>query len=125
MYNKIIMIGNLTRDPELKNAPSGTPVCGFGIAVNKKYKKDNEMKEEVTFINVIVFGKQAESCGQYLNKGSQVLVEGSLRESRWETEDGKKSSKHEIIAQSVRFMSKAQAQEGTDKPEETTDIEPF
>jgi single-strand DNA-binding protein len=125
MYNKIIMIGNLTRDPELRNTPQGTPVCGFGIAVNKKYKQGEEMKEEVTFINVIVFGKQAESCGQYLNKGSQILVEGSLRESRWETDDGKKRSKHEIIAQSVRFMSKSQAQESTDKPEETTDVEPF
>ncbi len=133
MFNKTILIGNLTRDPELRYTPQGTSVCNFGLAVNRKYKQGEEMKEEVTFINIVVFGKQADTCGQYLNKGSSVLVEGRLQERRWETEDGQKRSKHEIVAQNIRFMSKKQStseyssQGGGSAyaPEETTDIEPF
>ena len=109
MFNKIILIGNLTRDPELRYTPQGTSVCNFGLAVNRKYKQGEEMKEEVTFINIVVFGKQADTCGQYLNKGSSILVEGRLQERRWETEDGQKRSKHEIVAQNIRFMSKKQS----------------
>ena len=133
MFNKTILIGNLTRDPELRYTPQGTSVCNFGLAVNRKYKQGEEMKEEVTFINIVVFGKQADTCGQYLNKGSSILVEGRLQERRWETEDGQKRSKHEIVAQNIRFMSKKQStseyssQGGgqSHAPEETTDIEPF
>ena len=133
MFNKVILIGNLTRDPELRYTPQGTSVCNFGIAVNRKYKQGDEMKEEVTFINIVVFGRQADTCGQYLNKGNPVLVEGRLQESRWETEEGQKRSKHEVVAQSVRFLPRKQS--GTDSeqmsrgsttpPDETTDIEPF
>ena len=132
MFNKVILIGNLTRDPELRYTPQGTSVCNFGLAVNRKYKHGEEMKEEVTFINIVVFGKQADTCGQYLNKGSSVLIEGRLQESRWETEDGQKRSKHEVVAQNVRFMSKRQSASDhssgsgtTSAPEENTDIEPF
>lgn len=133
MFNKIILIGNLTRDPELRYTPQGTSVCNFGIAVNRKYKQADEMKEEVTFINVVVFGKQADTCGQYLNKGSGVLVEGRLQERRWETEDGQKRSKHEVVAQNVRFLSRRQSAADFGgggggemvPPDETTDIEPF
>jgi len=131
MFNKVILIGNLTRDPELRYTPQGTSVCNFGIAVNRKYKQGEEMKEEVTFINIVVFGKQADTCGQYLNKGSSVLIEGRLQERRWETEDGQKRSKHEVVAQNIRFMSKKQGAsdysggEMGHPPDETTDIEPF
>jgi single-strand DNA-binding protein len=131
MFNKVILIGNLTRDPELRYTPQGTSVCNFGLAVNRKYKQGEEMKEEVTFINIVVFGKQADTCGQYLNKGSGVLVEGRLQERRWETEDGQKRSKHEVVAQNIRFMSRKQGAsdysggETVPPPEETTDIEPF
>lgn len=131
MFNKVILIGNLTRDPELRYTPQGTSVCNFGLAVNRKYKQGEEMKEEVTFINIVVFGKQADTCGQYLNKGSSVLVEGRLQERRWETDDGQKRSKHEVVAQNIRFMSRKQGTSdhsggGTaPAPEETTDIEPF
>ncbi|MBI5407914.1 MAG: single-stranded DNA-binding protein [Nitrospirae bacterium] len=135
MFNKIILVGNLTRDPELRYTPQGTSVCNFGIAVNRKYKQGEEMKEEVTFINVVVFGKQADTCGQYLNKGSAVLIEGRLQERRWETEDGQKRSRHEVVAQSVRFMSSkkqgaaadydAPGGEETAPPDETTELEPF
>ena len=135
MYNKVILIGNLTRDPEVRYTPQGTSVCNFGLAVNRKYKHGDEMKEEVTFINIVVFGKQADTCGQYLNKGSSVLIEGRLQERRWEQEDGQKRSKHEVVAQSVRFMSKRQSAPDMEPsrgmssqsmpPDEITDIEPF
>ncbi len=130
MFNKIILIGNLTRDPEVRYTPQGTSVCNFGIAVNRKYKQGDETKKETTFIDVVVFGKQADTCGQYLNKGSGVLVEGRLQERRWETEDGQKRSKHEVVAQSVRFLPKRSeaapaGTEGAIPPDETTDLEPF
>lgn len=132
MFNKIILIGNLTRDPEVRYTPQGTSVCNFGIAVNRKYKQGDELKEDVTFINVVVFGKQADTCGQYLNKGSSVLVEGRLQERRWETDEGQKRSKYEVVAQTVRFLSRKQpsaagVQEGENvvAPDETTDLEPF
>ena len=133
MFNKVILIGNLTRDPELRYTPQGTSVCNFGIAVNRKYRQGDEMKEEVTFINIVVFGKQADTCGQYLNKGNPVLVEGRLQERRWETEDGQKRSKHEVVAQTVRFLPRKQSGTNSEPmgggdtvpPDETTDIEPF
>lgn len=131
MFNKVILIGNLTRDPELRYTPQGTSVCNFGIAINRKYKQAEETKEEVTFINIVVFGKQADNCGQYLNKGNSVLVEGRLQERRWETEEGQKRSKYEVVAQTVRFLSKKTDVSGAPKdsdtipPEETTDLEPF
>lgn len=133
MFNKVILMGNLTRDPEVRYTPQGTSVCNFGIAVNRKFKQGDEMKEEVTFINIVVFGKQADSCGKYLNKGNPVLIEGRLQEQRWETEDGQKRSKHEVVAQQVRFLSKkhdagdagSMSDERAMQHDETTDLEPF
>ncbi len=131
MFNKVILVGNLTRDPELRYTPQGTSVCNFGIAINRKYKQGDETKEEVTFINIVVFGKQADTCGQYLNKGNSVLIEGRLQERRWETDEGQKRSKFEVVAQSVRFLTKKSDSTTTSgrgttvPPEETTDIEPF
>ena len=81
MFNRIILIGNLTRDPEVRYTPGGTPVTTISIAVNSRYKQGDDTKEEVLFINAVVFGKQAESCGKFLNKGNPVLVEGRLRET--------------------------------------------
>lgn len=103
-YNKCIIIGNLTKEVETKYLPSGTPVTNFSIAVNRKYKQGEENKEEVSFFDVVTFGKQGELCKQYLHKGSSVLVEGRLHQRRWETE-GQKRSKIEIVAENVRFMS--------------------
>jgi len=130
MYNKIILIGNLTKDPELRYTPQGTPVASFRIAVNHKYKQADEIKQETMFIDNVVFGRQAETCSKYLNKGSAVLVEGRLQERRWES-NGQQKSKFEVIAQSVRFLSRKGGTEGTAgegdilPPEETTDLEPF
>ncbi len=131
MYNKVILIGNLTKDPEMRYTPQGTPVATFSLAINYSYKQGDEWKKETTFVDIVVFGKQAESCGQYLNKGSSALVEGRLQERRWES-DGQQRRKFEVVAQSVKFLSskKSGTQGGGGgedfaPPEETTDLEPF
>ncbi len=105
-FNKVILLGNLTRDPEVRYTPNGIAVASFAIAVNRKYKQGDETKEEVSYIDIVVFGKQAESCGQYINKGDSVLIDGRLQQRRWETEDGQKRTKIEVVAQSVNFMPK-------------------
>ncbi len=132
MYNKIILIGNLTKDPELRYTPQGTPVASFRIAVNSKYKQSDEIKQETLFIDNVVFGKQAESCSKFLNKGSSVLVEGRLQEKKWES-NGQQKSKFEVIAQTVRFLPRRGGAQDSPSggesdimpPEETTDLEPF
>lgn len=108
-FNKVILMGNLTRNPELRYTPSGTPVASFGLAVGHKFKQGEELKEEVCFVDIVVFGKQAEHCGQYLSKGNGVIIEGRMQQRRWETEDGQKRSKHEVVAQTVTFMPKSSA----------------
>ena len=107
-YNKVILMGNLTKDPEIRYTPNGTAVANFSIAVNRRYKINGEVKDEVSYLDIVVFGKQAENCGQYINKGDSILVEGRLQQRRWESEDDQKRSKIEIVAQSVQFMSKKQ-----------------
>jgi single-strand DNA-binding protein len=105
-FNKVILIGNLTRNPELRYTPNGTPVASLGLAVSRRYKQGDELKEEVCFVDIVVFGKQAEHCGQYLSKGNGIIVDGRLQQRRWETEDGQRRSKHEVVAQTVTFLPK-------------------
>jgi single-strand DNA-binding protein len=105
--NSVVLLGNLTRDPEVRYTPSGTPVATLGLAVNNRTKQGDEWKDDPCFIDVVVFGKQAESCGEYLSKGQPVLVEGRLRYRTWEGQDGQKRSKHEVSAFRVQFMPKA------------------
>ena len=107
-FNKVILMGNLTRNPELRYTPNGTPVASFGLAVSRRFKQGEDLKEEVCFVDIVVFGKQAEHCGQYLSKGNGAIIEGRLQQRRWETEDGQKRSKHEVVAQTVTFMPKRQ-----------------
>ena len=107
-FNKIILIGNLTRNPELRYTPSGTPVANFGLAVNRRFRQADDQKEEVCYVDIVVFGKQAEHCGQYLSKGDGAIIDGRLQQRRWETEDGQRRSKHEVVAQSVTFLTKSQ-----------------
>lgn len=109
MYlNKVTIIGNLTRDPELKALPSGMQVASMSIATNRTWKdKDGSKKEEVEFHNVVVFGRQAETSAQYLKKGQSVLVEGRLQTRSWEDKtSGEKKYRTEIIADNVQFGSK-------------------
>ncbi len=104
MYlNKAMVFGNLTRDPEIRALPSGGQVCSFGIATNRVYKKaDGSKAEQVEFHNIVVFGRQAETCAQYLKKGSSAYVEGRLQTRSWEGEKGKQY-KTEIVAERVQF----------------------
>ncbi len=109
-FNKVILMGNLTRDPEVRYTPNGIAVASFALAINRKYKQGDETKEEVSYIDIVVFGKQAESCGQYINKGDSVLIDGRLQQRRWDDKDtGQKRSKVEVVAQSVNFMPKRSA----------------
>jgi single-strand DNA-binding protein len=102
--NKVFMIGNLTRDPELRYVPSGTPVATFGLAVNRTFvTQHGDKKDEVCFVRVVVFGKQAESCSQYLTKGKPVFIEGRLQYRAWE-QDGQKRSTLDIVADRVQFL---------------------
>jgi single-strand DNA-binding protein len=103
--NKVFIMGNLTRDPELRYVPSGTAVATFTIAVNRVYTSQaGEKKEEVSFIRVVVWGRRAEVCGEYLSKGSPVFVEGRLQSRSWESQDGQKRSTIEVIADNVQFL---------------------
>ncbi|MBI4379257.1 MAG: single-stranded DNA-binding protein [Nitrospinae bacterium] len=105
--NKVFLMGNLTRDPELRYTPGGSAVASFGLAVNRKFKQGEETKEETCFVDITVWGKQAENCAEYLTKGRGVLVEGRLSYRSWETEEGQKRSKLEVVANNVQFLQKA------------------
>ncbi len=111
-YNRIIMIGNLTRDPDYKQLASGQPVCRLGLASNRQYrnKQTGNMVQEVCFVDIDVFGPQAESCRQYLNKGRPVLIEGRLKFDTWQSPEGQKRNKHSIVADRVVFLSSATSQ---------------
>ena len=103
--NKVFLMGNLTRDPELRYIPSGSAVANFSVAVNRTYKDAaGEKKEDVSFIRVVVWGKMAEICGEYLTKGRPVLVEGRLKSRSWEAQDGQKRSALDVVATNVQFM---------------------
>lgn len=104
-FNRVIMVGNLTWDPELRHLDNGTAVATLGLASNRTYTTgDGERREEVCFINVTVWGRIAETCCQHLSTGSQVLVEGRLKFDRWENEEGEPRSKHQIVANMVEFL---------------------
>ena len=105
--NKVILMGNLTRDPEVRYIPSGTAVATLGLAVNRRYTVEGEQREEVCFIDCVAFGRQAETAAEYLAKGSLVLIEGRLQWRSWETDDGQKRSKHEVVANNVQFMPRS------------------
>ena len=105
-YNKVILMGNLTRDPELQYLPSGTAVARLGLAVSHNYtdRQTGEKKEEVCFVDLDAFGKTAETMNEYLQKGRPVLIEGRLRYRTWETDDGQKRSKHDIFVERFQFV---------------------
>lgn len=103
-FNRVILVGNLTRDPELRYTPNGTAVANFSIAVNRRYRTDNENREETSFFDIVFFGKRAEVVGEYLKKGRPVLIEGRLQQRRWETDEGQKRSKVEVVGDSFEFL---------------------
>ncbi|MFA4854045.1 MAG: single-stranded DNA-binding protein [Candidatus Omnitrophota bacterium] len=122
-YNKVLLMGNLTKDPELRYTPQGTAVVNLRLAVNRKYRsKEQELKEEVCFITAVAWNKQAETCNQYLHKGSSVFVEGRLQSRSWEDNAGAKRSVIEVRAERVQFMGAPPAKAQTQSSE--TQAEP-
>jgi single-strand DNA-binding protein len=104
-YNKVILLGNMTRDPQLKYLPSNLAVCEFGLAINHRWRdKDGNQKEEVCFVDVSAFGRQGETINQYMTKGKPILVEGRLRFDSWTGQDGQKRSKLSVVAETFQFV---------------------
>lgn len=104
-FNKVILVGNLTRDPELRVTGTGLSICKIGLAVNRSYtSKEGESKDETTFVDVDVFGKQAEILGKYMQKGRPLMVEGRLKLDQWESNDGQKRSKLGVVLESFQFL---------------------
>ena len=110
--NSVYLRGNLTRDPEKRFLPSGTAVVNFGLAVNRRYRSGDEWKEETCFVDIVVFGKQGEWSEEQLGKGSPALVEGRLAFNSWETKEGERRSKHEVVAYNVHFIKPRDASFG-------------
>ena len=108
-YNRVVLVGNLTRDPEYKQLASGQSVCRLGLATNRQFKnrQSGQMVQEVCYIDIDVWGAQAESCHQYLQKGRAVLIEGRLKFDTWEDPSGQNRSKHSVVADRVVFLSSA------------------
>ncbi len=108
--NKVLLIGNLTKDPELRYTPNGTAVTNLRIAVNRKFKdRTGELKEDTCFVTVTAWDKQAEICNQYLQKGRSVFVEGILQSRSWETNDGQKRSTIDVRAERIQFLGGSKA----------------
>jgi single-strand DNA-binding protein len=118
-FNKVYLIGNLTKDPELRYTPQGTAVANLRLAVNRRYKtKTQELKEETCFVTAVVWSRQAETCNQYLHKGSPVFVEGRLQSRSWEDASGQKRSVIEVRDERVQFLGSAPAKAAQEAVEE-------
>jgi len=119
-FNRVFLIGNLTKDPELRYTPQGTGVVNLRLAVNRRFKDRNqELKEETCFVTAVVWDKQAETCNQYLRKGSPVFIEGRLQPRSWEDASGQKRSTIEVRAERVQFLGGGGARDGAAAPAET------
>ena len=112
-YNRIVLVGNLTRDPQLSYTPANTAVCKFGIATNRRWKdKDGSDREETCFVDCTLFGRGGETFNQYMKKGQMALVEGRLQYHQWTTPEGDKRSKHEVIVENFTFLGGGRGGEG-------------
>lgn len=113
--NKVFLMGNLTRQPDLRYTPGGAAVCEFGLVVNRKFVSNNQEREETCFVDITVWGKQGETAGRYLEKGSPVLVEGRLQLDQWQDkETGGNRSKLRVVAERVQFLGRAAGRDGYD-----------
>jgi single-strand DNA-binding protein len=119
-YNKVFLLGNLTRDPEVRYTPKGSAVADLGIAVNRQYTLDNgEKREEVTFVDVTLWGRQAEVAGEYLKKGRSVFIEGRLQLDTWDDkQSGQKRSKLKVIGEMMQMLGGRPGGGGGEEPEE-------
>lgn len=115
--NRVFLIGNLTRDPELRYTPSGSAVANIGLAVNEKYKDGSgDWKDKANFFTIVAWGRQAEVANEYLSKGSPVLIEGKLQQRSWENQQGEKRSVIEVVATNIQFLNKANSGRQDDDP---------
>lgn len=114
--NKVFLLGNLTRDVELRYTPQGMAVADLNMAINRTFARGGEQKEETCFVNVVVWGRTAELCNQYLAKGSTVLVEGSLQYDQWQTDAGERRSRLRVRADRVQFLGRLRKAEVADAP---------
>ena len=122
--NKVFLIGNLTRPPELRYTQSGTAVADLRLAVNRNYTtQGGDKREETCFLTVVVWGKQAESAAQYLDKGSPVMVEGRLQTRDWETKDGQKRNVVEVVAERLQFLGRGRGGGGGAAPADAEPVE--
>ena len=113
--NRVVLMGNLTKDPEVRYLPSGTAVCDMRMAMSESYKnKSGEQVESTCYVDVVAWARQAETCGEYLSKGSPVLVEGSLQLDEWKTKEGEARSKLRVRAARVQFLGSPRGQEFRD-----------
>ena len=112
-YNKVIMAGNLTRDPEFRVLPSGTPLASFGLASSRRYRsREGEQREQTCFVDVKFFGRPAEVINEYMRKGRSILVEGRLDYSSWTAQDGSKRSKLEVVGEQFQFLGSGRQDRG-------------
>src|SRR3989339_2094157 len=118
-FSKVILMGNVTRDPEIRFGPSGAPIAAFSIGINRKYKiSDGSTKDETCFVYITFFGKQAEICQKYVHKGDSIVIEGRLRQDSWEGKDGQKRSKLVVVGEKLHLMPKR-----GDKTSESASVE--
>lgn len=104
-YNRVILAGNLTRDPQLSYTPSNTPVVEFGMAINRRWRsQDGEQKEETCFVDLRAYGRSAETINQYMSRGRPILIEGRLQYQQWTAQDGSKRSRHMVIVDTFQFL---------------------
>ncbi|HEY3323584.1 MAG TPA: single-stranded DNA-binding protein [Planctomycetota bacterium] len=125
--NKVLLMGNLTRDVEMRFTPSGLAIAQIGLAINRKFKdsKTNEMREEVTFVDIEAFGKTAELAGKYLSKGRPVFIEGRLKLDQWEDKQtGQKRSKMKVVVDQLQFMGPAPSGQGGARPAQPQQARP-
>lgn len=116
-FNRVILAGNLTRDPQLSMLPSNTPVCDFGMAINRKWKSQSgEMRDDTCFIDLRIYGRRAEVINQYMSKGRPLMIEGRLEYQHWEGKDGVKRSKHIVIVENFEFLGSGQREGGGGRP---------
>ena len=118
--NKVLIAGNITKDIELKYIPSGTAVVSFGVAVNRSYTVNGETKKEVTFANIVAWGKTAEFISKYFSKGKPIFIEGRLSQRSWDDKEGRKQYRTEIIAENIQFVGYKKEENKEENKNETT-----
>ncbi len=123
--NKVMLMGNLTRDPEVRYSPSGTAVVGFGLAINRTYGKGEEQKKETCFVDVTMFGRRGEVISQYFHKGNPIFIEGRLQLDQWESKSGEKRSKLRVIAENFEFIGPKPTANAAEASTESGDDTPF